>query len=163
MKHRKLIAKLLTVVMCAWSVAAHAATPSPICDAIAAFANASDDAAGHVITLTTYWGGKQVGDHFVISESNCDIHHYEAARPLCATLMQHWATEFANANVLKIARCIAPSSAKSIYNHINESSIDIFGDAKLWANPNMRAGLSYRANTSEGSSTMDIYFNRIDP
>ena len=81
-----------------------ASRPDPICPAIRDFANATHDAAAHVVELTTTWfpPGGSVGPR-----AECQDAGDAPGRALCSVLVQHASREFAAANIERTLACVS--------------------------------------------------------
>jgi hypothetical protein len=101
------------LVLTAFALSACASTQreiDAICPAIAAFANASTDAAVHSVQLTTDWGGtytkSEDPNEWTMAAKRCEHGGFEPGRVLCDYLIEETSTEFPGINYRRALRCI---------------------------------------------------------
>ncbi|ATS37131.1 MULTISPECIES: hypothetical protein [Xanthomonas] len=119
MRNLFLHAALPSILLTA-SATAHAAPPTELCNVLHAFVGEAQPGQIHSFTFHTSWGTnfKQVEEQ-ALSAKRCDHGGDPAEQAICAYLMKHGQTEFADMTVMDSISCLSSATTfdKSLRLH----------------------------------------------
>lgn len=97
---------LLTVL-----ATAHAAPPTEFCNVLRAFVDAAPPGQPRSFAFHTVWGTNfKHAEEPALSAKRCDHGGDPAAQAICAYLMKHGQTEFADATVMDAVSCLSSAT-----------------------------------------------------
>jgi ribosomal protein L37E len=105
--------KILTQLLAATALitpfsTAHAAPPAELCKALRGFVESVQPDDKREVAFHTSWGSNfKDAQESAISAKRCTHNSYEPAKAVCAYLMEHGYTEFADINVKNSISCLS--------------------------------------------------------
>lgn len=120
---------------------AHAATPTQLCKVLRAFVGAAPPGQTRSFAFHTVWGTNfKHAEEQALSAKRCDHGGDPAAQSICAYLMKHGQTEFADATVMDAISCLSSATTfdRSLRLH--------------------NAELTFRHEAANGGATVTVTF-----
>jgi hypothetical protein len=136
--------------------ASHRAGRDPLCQEIAAFANATKPGEIHVVSLETAWGSSNTHPDSLASR-DCSSGGYEPGARLCRYLVQHSFTEFSHENFRSSLACLSnvPLQTKNYVTYERlDARVSAYGAAGV--RENVEVWLEFKPNTIHGTVQLDI-------
>jgi hypothetical protein len=128
----------------------------PLCQEIAAFANATRPGETHVVSLETAWGSSNAHPDSLDSR-DCTSGGYEPGARLCRYLVQHSSTEFSDNNFRAALACLSnvPVHTKNYVTYERlDARVSAYGAAGV--RENVELWLEFKPNTVHGTMQLDI-------
>lgn len=140
-----------------------ATEPGALCEAMAAFANASEGLERHSVALVTDWGG-EFSKEPVLFTKRCEAAGYEPGKRLCAYLLPNTRTEFAMDNYFAARRCLGlkgPSRPPAEGDEEDEPGIREWSVAVPGVRPGIRLDVEFYSRTVAEPATLKIHAQRV--
>jgi hypothetical protein len=130
---------------------------APLCQEIAAFANATKPGETHVVSLETAWGpSKNHPDS--LSSLDCTDGGYPAGARLCQYLAAHSATEFSENNFRAAFACLSGTTPEQTKNYVSYERLDVRLSAygAVGVRDEVEVSLEFKPNRDNGTMQLDI-------
>lgn len=128
----------------------------PLCQEIAAFANATKPGEAHVVSLETAWGRSKTNPDS-LSSLECNDSGYEPGARLCRYLLEHSEVEFSHNNFRAAFACLSgvPEHTK---NYVTYERLDVRVSAygAVGVRDQVELSLEFKPNTVNGTMQLDI-------
>ena len=129
----------------------------PLCQEIAAFANATKPGETHVVSLETSWGpSTKYPDTF--RSLDCNSGEYAPGVRLCRYLVENGAVEFSHNNFLAAFACLSGIPEQTNRNYVTYERLEVRVSAygAVGVSDRIELSLEFKPNKVNGTMQLDI-------
>jgi hypothetical protein len=135
---------------------------SPMCEAVARFANATTDGNAHSVELYTDWGG-EFSPKPAIFTKECKSFDYEPGKEFCHFLLRHTSTEFAMDNFSRVARCFKRQRNEKVSDVFPDDVWRASSDAVPGVAHGLRLGAEFAPKTKTTPPVLRVFVQDLTP